>query len=280
MNNILQDRAMLVSLTISQWTNRRHDKKASQQVEQANNAKQAGRFHKVLVSKDALEAIAKIASQARDFHYHLTMPWGNNGERLLPSTLFMKYTDAMSDFKLKFSVEVDRFVRDYPQLVADAQLRLGSLYNAADYPDSRSIRDRFGIHTDFVPVPAAEDFRVQLNDEYVDKIRQEITSKVTQRQREAVYDCWRRVREVVEHIHERLADKDKVFRDTLISNAKDLVEILPALNFTNDENLNQIASEVNAILVAPERLRTDETLRSDVASKAADILARLPTCLA
>lgn len=270
----LHHSAMLAALNISQWTARKYDKKVSGEVERSHNAKDAGRFNKILVAKESLESITKIATAARTYHYKLTLPWGDNGERLLPATLFEEYTKSLQGYRVEFEARVRDFVRDYPQLKQDALQRLGSMYDAMDYPPVTDIVGRFDMRVDFSPVPVANDFRVNLNEQYVDSIKSEIEARMVDRQREAMKHCWQRVREVVSHIHERLADKDKTFRDSLIVNARELLDILPALNITNDLELARAAEEVRTLLVAPERLRQDETLRSDVAERAAAILAK------
>lgn len=270
----LHSSAMLAALNISQWTARKYDKKVSSEVEKNHNAKDAGRFNKILVGKEALEGIGKIATAARAHHYKVTLPWGDNGERLLPAMLFEDYTSTMRDFRSNFEARVREFVRDYPQLKMDAIKRLGSMYDPQDYPHVDDIAGRFAMRVDFSPVPTAADFRVNLNDQYVASIKQDIEQRMIDRQKEAVKHCWQRVREVVTHIHERLADKDKTFRDTLIGNAQELLTILPALNITNDQELNKVAEEVKTLLIAPERLRQDETLRSETARRAEEILAK------
>jgi hypothetical protein len=273
-NEALNNSAMLAQLNISQWTARKYDKKASLDVERANNAKDAGRYNKVLVAKESLEAITKTATACRTTHYKMTLPWGDNGERLLPATLFEKYTNAIRDHRTEFDRHVRDFVRDYPQLKVDAINRLGGMYEPTDYPPVDDIVGRFSIAVEFTPVPVANDFRVNLNADYIDTIKRDIEQRMVGRQKEAMKNAWSRMREVVSHIHERLADKDKTFRDSLISNAEELLEILPALNIANDPDLAAAAEEVKELLVHPDRLRQDVTLRSQTADRAADILAR------
>lgn len=271
---MIHQSAMLAALNISQWTARKYDKKVSVEVEQKHAAKDAGRYNKLLVAKEALEAISKVATAARSYHYKMTLPWGDNGERLLPATLFEDYTNNIRDYQSTFDKRVSEFVRDYPDLKTDAIRRLGSMYDPQDYPPVDDIASRFGMRVDFSPVPVANDFRVSLNEDYVDRIRSDIEARMINRQTEAMKHCWQRVREVVSHIHERLADKDKTFRDSLISNAEELLTILPALNITNDPELTRVAQEVKTLLIAPDRLRQDETLRSDIADRAAEILSK------
>jgi hypothetical protein len=276
MNTAIQDAAMLATLNISQWTARKYDKKVSSEVEKAHSAKDAGRFNKMLIAKEALEDIAKIAGAARTFHYKLTLAWDDNGPRLLPASMFMQYGEKLRDFKSQYKNAVDRFVRDYPALKNDAITRLGTMYNPLDYPDVSEIARKFSMEVTIDPIARADDFRVQLNEGYVKEIKREMEQRLNERQKVAVQGCWERVRDVVAHMHERLSDEEAVFRDSLINNARELVDLLPGLNFMNDPELELIRTEVDRMLVDPGRLREDKGLRNETAQKAADILARLP----
>lgn len=274
MTTALHNSAMLATLTISQWTARKHDSSVSAEVEKAHQAKDAGRYNKMLIDKAALEPISKIANAARQYHYKMTLPWGDNGDRLLPASLFMDYTETLNGYRTEFRQRVREFVATYPDLCQAARSRLGTMYNAEDYPASFEISERFEIATEFTPVATANDFRVQLNEEYVTSIKRDIEQRMETRQRDAMKHCYDRVKEVVSRIHERLADKDNTFRDTLITNAEELLALLPALNITGDQELIDIGNEVKELLVHPDRLRQDDTLRSETADKAKAILAK------
>ena len=75
-NNMdLSDKAMLVRLTISQWSARKYDKSASQEIIVNHHAKpDAGRFNKLLVNQAEIKKIEKIANTARIYHYKVTLP--------------------------------------------------------------------------------------------------------------------------------------------------------------------------------------------------------------
>lgn len=275
MNTPLQDSAMLVSLNIAAWSARKHDKKVSEEVESKHGAHDAGRFNKMLIKKEALEPINKVVSAARSYLYEKTLPWGENGERLLPSSLYLDFSSDMQNFRHEFEQRVYDFGKAYPSAVIDAQQRLGTMYDAEDYPPASEIHERFDFAVSVLPVPSANDFRVNLNTEHVDAIKRDITRQMEGRQREAVKDCYSRVRTVVTAIHGRLKDEKAVFRDSLIGNARDLLQILPALNLTGDADLSKIADEINDLLAPPDRLRADAGLRAATAKKADAILAKM-----
>jgi flagellar biosynthesis/type III secretory pathway chaperone len=99
---------------------------------------------------------------------------------------------------------------------------------------------------------------------------------MNQRQKDSLKQVWMRVRDVVSKMSERLGNEKSPLFDSLIGNARDLIDILPALNLTNDAELNAIAAELQGILVPVDRMRQDKRLRADVAAKADAILAKLP----
>ncbi|MDA3813714.1 MAG: hypothetical protein PF570_05610, partial [Candidatus Cloacimonetes bacterium] len=110
----LNDKAMLVYLNISIWTARKYDKKISTEVENKYGADEAGRYNKILIAKKNLSNIQKIISSARAFHYENTLPWSDNGGRLLPSANYFGYVKAIQCFKDDFEREVINFLRVYP----------------------------------------------------------------------------------------------------------------------------------------------------------------------
>jgi hypothetical protein len=274
MTSPLQDSAMLISLNISQWSARRYDKTASAEVDKAHGAKDAGRYNKLLIDKAALEPISKVEGSARTYHYSVTLPWGNDGSRILPAALFMDYAQTMGQFKDEFATRVREFVQAYPQHVANARTRLGTLYEPKDYPTE--IADRFSFETPVTPIPNAADFRVALNTEYVEAIKRDLTDRLNQQQIEAVKHVWGRVREVVAKIHETCSkEKPRIF-DSMIDNTKQLIQVLPALNLTNDPGLTAMAEELQHLCVPAEVLRNNAVRRASVAKAADAILAKYP----
>jgi hypothetical protein len=182
----------------------------------------------------------------------------------------------MRSFIADFDHAADDFERVYPQLVAAAKRHLGTMYDPDDYPASWDIRKRFEIRLEFSPVPDASDFRVEVDEHAAEEIRASITEAVEARQRAAMVDIKRRMKEVVTRIEERLSSEDAVFRDSLIENARDLIGLIPSLNIINDPELEALRVEMeNTLLVHPETLRRDPARRKETANAASEILSRL-----
>jgi hypothetical protein len=273
----LQERAMLVGLSVSAWTASKKDNKAGESARASAGAKdKAGWFNKRLVDPVALQPIGKIEGRLRDFHYRYTLPWSDNGDRVLPGAAYMDYMDGLRKLKQEFEDAVAIFIRDYPALVQDARQILGAMYDPKDYPTPESIAARFAVNTTFSTVPDAGDFRVDVGDEAVEEIKKNITANVEGRLKGATRECWDRLDEVVKAMVIKLADEKAVFRDSLVGNIEALVAVLPKLNITGDPKLNAVIGKVREyLLVDPEDLRRYPKVRQQTVDKAAEILAEI-----
>jgi len=274
----LNNKAMIVTLNVSCWTARKQDKKVSAEVDAAHNARDAGRYNKLLIDKSHLDPLTSHAGKVRQYHYKMTLPWMDNGGRLLPSKLFMEYRNGIDDLRTEYQRLVDDFLKVYASnLVQDARVRLGTLYDPEDYPDSTTLREKFGIEMDILPVPTAQDFRVDVAESEINRIREEINRNVVLRQRKAMDDAWSRVHDVVDTIYLRLSADKPIIRDSLIENARELTALLPGLNVIDDPAMTAVAKEITDNLLEDVwTLRNSRAARAKVAAAAQAILQKIP----
>lgn len=154
------------------------------------------------------------------------------------------------------------FVAGYPQLVSAAQTELGSMYDPQDYPPVGDIANRFQMQLTVMPVPS-DDFRVELGDEELEKIKADVESRVKAAGDKAMEGLWKRLYDRVEKLAERLADPEARFQESLLENARELCEILPRLNVADDPNLEQMRCALQATLKnkSADVLRTSPSVR-------------------
>lgn len=274
----LTNRAMLVSLSISQWSARKLDKRETEEVARRHGtATEVARVNKSLLPfAGPLDAIHKKTGEIRNMFYSMSLPW-RHGVQIIKADAYMPFVTTMRREIATWRQLVDTFVQQYPQLREDAKLLLNGLYREEDYPDPSRIAGMFAIDVAFSPVPDAEDWRVSLGDDEIERLRSEITDQVQAASGHAMREAWRRIYEVVERTHERLKHPDNIFRDSLVENAADLCRVLPGLNITDDPNLESMRQRLEGSLCVrtPEQLRTDLTARQQVADEMADILAKM-----
>jgi hypothetical protein len=280
----LSARAMLCALSISVWSARKHDAEASEEIARQHGAQaDVGRYYKVLLPKAALAEIQQIVSEARQQHYFLTLPWDDNGYRILPAAAYMDHTEKMRALSDRFTASVDALVGHFSELLEEAKLRLGGLLRPGDFPSVDDLRSKYCFETKVMPLPDASDFRVTLGEEEKERIKRQIRASVEASLQVASRELWQRLYEAVSHMAERLGaykvTEDGVehpFRDSVVTNLVKLVDILPKLNVTADAELERLAAEVRAsLLVDPNELRKSEPLRTEIATAASEIAKKM-----
>ena len=269
----LNEKAMLVLLNVSQWTARKYDKRATKQVADNNQATgDVGKFNKLLIQGDDFRRIGQIVNQARDYHYKHTLPWDNNGQRILPIVGFDSYRQGMNGYMADFNSAVSNFVAKYPELKNMAQRVLGSLYRADDYPVD--VAQRFNFSVELMPVPDSGDFRVALGEDEIADISAKIECKVKSAESKAKREIADRIHKALSHAVNKLQDVEEIFRDSLIGNIKELSETLPLLNMDNDPVITQLAEDLRDKIgnKLPSELRNYPERRIQVANDAKALL--------
>ena len=96
----LSDDAMQVSLRITAWSGRLYDRQASNHVAVHHDASaSAGRYNKRLLPKAAFAALTATMSAIRTAHYENSLPWDDQGLRLLTVANYDHYTELMDGFR-------------------------------------------------------------------------------------------------------------------------------------------------------------------------------------
>ncbi|OQP65454.1 hypothetical protein A3860_17470 [Niastella vici] len=271
----LSKKVIVFNLTIKMWSAKKMDKKVTKEVEENHNAKDAGRFNKILIAKDGLSKLNSIAKEARDYHYEQTLPWTDNGGRILPATNYYEYINKQMEFKEKFEKAVDDFIAVYPALKADAQLFLNTMFSEADYPSVSKLREKFDFTTEPTPIAQLDDIRISVSQQEVDRLKQEVEKNIYKKIADSTKDMWNRIREAVEHMYQRLSDKDAKFKKSLVENVRDLVDLLPRLNFTDDPDINDAIDDMKKLLIDPDELRTNQIRRNETARNAKELLNKI-----
>jgi hypothetical protein len=190
---------------------------------------------------------------------------------LLPVANYQRYTDKLRDAKHVYDSLLADFLADYPQLRQDARVKLNGMYRDDDYPDDVAAKYDFAI--EYSPVPSGGDFRVELSQAEIDVIATRTESRVKTAFEDAHRDAVKRLYKCVASIHERLASPDAIFRDSLISNATDLCDVLTRLNISGDANLEALRKQTDSLAtVQPATLRNDTVTRIQTANAAQGIL--------
>lgn len=274
----IEDSTVLVSLTIRQWNGFTRDKKVTEKVDaDFHTAGDSGNFNKRLLAKAVLAPIYKIANRARRDHQFYTVPWCYDSVNMLPSKLFFEYTNVMRGHTELFDNEVDNLVQQYPVHKANRAQQLGAMFNPDDFPSNDELRDMFAIEIRFMPTGSLKHIVIDEQAKDADKIKHALEEGFKNTQREAMKGLYDRVGNLLQYTHDRLINPDNIFRDSLIENLEQLVEVLPGLNVFDDPLLKKLENNIKSqlLVVDAKTLRRDPEVRIKIAQSANDLLGEL-----
>lgn len=277
--------SMLVDLSIRSWTGTKIDKDTTQMIDVVKlTSGGAGKYQKNLFAgtKD-LHDINKFDSRIRAWNISQTLPWSDKGQRLLPSSKFFEYKKALSNYESMRKDMIDKFLEKYDDLIVQASVALGDLFNPDDYPFKTQVANQFEFKYSFLPVPVAGDFRVDVGNDAIAELHEQFDASVNDRVNNAMADVMWRLEDCLKRMSERLADNDsgaeskkKIFRDTLVTNAQELVADLKHLNITNNPQIEDARKQLGRVVdgLDAETLRDSESTRKEVKSEVDDILSK------
>ena len=278
----LEKSAVLVSFTASRWTGEAPDKKADRDIqEKRGNKTGTTKTTKYLVDEAELKANSKAFSAAYNHYIENTTPWEDRrgGARLLPGANYDRFKAGLDRLVAAAYGRAAEFADIYPRLVETARADLNGLYDPANYPDPAAIRGKFSITVGFSPLPLSpESLTLKfLGREEFDDLKGKIAGQWAAQENAAIGDLYRRMVEKVGHMARTLADPDAKFRDSLVNNLVELADLIPALNFKGDADLDALTVAMRDRLtgIDPETLRRDMMVRGQVAGEAGKLLQQI-----
>lgn len=272
----IQEKAMLVRLTVHAWGSAKQDQQLTEEVcKQKKTTEDCVRVNKMLLPKEATRPITSMLSAARSYHNSVTLPYDDLGFRILPSAIYQEYNTKVGEFVDKVAGFARKLNRDMPTWKPQAKKMLQDAYDEADYPDD--IASYYGIDLKFRPIPEGAALRVDLggNGE-LSRLQRGIDADIERQIHESVKELWVRLRERVSQAAVGFKD-GKVLFSCWVDNIKELVDILPKLNITDDKDLDAMNLEVRQSLATLdiEAIRDDKAVRQQAAGLAQKSLRKL-----
>ena len=265
-----------MQLNIHQWTGIKIDRRATNTVNKEFEARSSGNFFKSLVSKKMIDIINKKASEIRQAHNKHSLPFMDNGARIVPVSAYFEYIAIINELKREFNDLADTFCSKYDEMLNDAKNRLGHLYRAKDYPAKDVIREKFSIVLTPLPFPESSDLRMELEDEEFATIKAEFEEQMDSTIGKAEKSLWDRLDKDVIAFMNTMEDGSRIY-DTTIHKLGPLCELVPTLNFTGMEGVQEVCDEIKRNLTnhSPDEIRKDGNLRAELKGKSKLILDKI-----
>ena len=221
-------------------------------------------------SHPSYKRVTSVKNQAVQVWRGMSLPFPEPGLRLIRQDDIESFNDRMTDLKNELNEAVDQLNDHYAELVDAARQRLGSLFNAGDYPDS--LIGLFDIAWDF-PSVEPPDYLRRLNPQLYEQEAQRVAARFDQAVQLAEQAFMEELSAVVSHLTERLAGDDdgkpKVFRESAVTNLTDFFARFRQLNVRSNEQLDELVERAQQIVrgVQPQQLRDNQSLRQEIGTQ-------------
>jgi hypothetical protein len=216
----------------------------------------------------AYRAVAAVRSEASTYWRNVTLPFPEAGIRLLPQNSLGLFAQTMQTYRERLQEAARELAGQYDTMKSEAERRLGTLYNASDYPTTLD-----GLFDLEVTYPAIEppQYLVSLHPE----VYQQEQARVRERFENAVELAEQafatELQRLTAHLAERLTGlhdgQPKVFRDSAVENLREFFERFRRLNIRSSPELDMLVEEAQQVItgIEPQQLRDSVRLRQMVA---------------
>ena len=250
----LSSSAMLVHLSIGVWTASKKDKAASAEVADSHGAnRNLTRTYKTIIDSPKLDAIKAMASTIHGMNRAATLDWAGD-MRLLTTANYFKHHQALTAYEQEFWRLVDDMLTtDYTWGITQMQLKLGTMFNAADYPSVSDLRQKFSFRLSYMMLPEMGDIRLDIAREAQDQLKLHYEKVVRDSINTAMTGLWTRLYDILKVVSRQLAvernpdgteTKGRIF-DGSIDTLRELIGLLDTCNLTNDPSMQRMARDLS-----------------------------------
>lgn len=229
-------------------------------------------------SHPAFKAVTAIRGRAIAYWKAVSLPFPEPGVRLIPQQVITEFDQQVVKLRRELDDAVAELDCRYDELRSAAQVRLGDLFDASDYPVS--LIGLFAIEHDY-PSVEPPDYLRQLNPELYQQECQRVQSRFDEAVQLAEQAFLEELVRLVDHITERLSGTDdgkpRVFRDSAVTNLIEFFERFRTLNVRSNEQLDELVARAQQVLggVNPQQLRDSATLRQRVVTQLSGVQSSL-----
>jgi len=212
--------------------------------------------------------VARVRSEASGYWRLETLPFPEPGVRLLQQNKLTQFDARMVQYRQELQSAASELASQYDQIKAEAQRRLGTLFNASDYPQTLD-----GLFDLEVTYPAIEppNYLMALHPDVYQaeqaRVRERFESAVELAEQAFATELQR----LTAHLAERLTGphdgQPKVFRDSAVENLREFFERFRRLNIRSSSELDMLVEEAQQVItgIEPQQLRDSVRLRQMVA---------------
>jgi hypothetical protein len=228
------------------------------------------------------KAVNRVKNSIRQYWQNNTLPFTEPGVRLLRRSMVAEFSQRLEGFAAELAAAVNELDNVYSELLNEAERRLGSLYNPADYP--ATLRGAFSVAFDF-PNLAPPDYLAQLSPELFERERRRAAAQFSEAVELAEQSFSAELLAMVERITSTLSGdndgKPRIFRDSMLENVSEFFQRFRTLSIGNSAELAAVVERAELALrgVTPAALRSSTLVRDMVRDRIGAVQTELEAAM-
>lgn len=248
---------------LSCWDGRATDESLGNEVRQSHNigSRKDASVRVRLVSEEFIGTVTAHYSQARQFIYQKTLPWSNDGDRVIGTSKYQEFEDAIVKLDMEGRQLVKAFLIDKKDsIMADARARLNGAFDEALFPPWDRLSEKFAITLNVFPIQHPNDARIEgLTEAVTNRVKDEATRAVNERVEGTVADILTDMRLIVSDLKVKCSEDKKGTKYKFLIERALAAADHAELDITGNP---VIASAAKRLRQAVEGLTTDTLQRS------------------
>ncbi len=285
----ISNRAMKVHLHRGGTAKRVRDKDAEQLVKSTLGDEGQIVSRELFKSKTTpLAKYQQIGNEMYAYHVKATLPFGDDGGRLIPTTAYLDYTTKMQAYLQQQKDLAIDIIGNWQQLVlADVRDRNNSLYtqgkpqnaSESDYPTASQIASKLYVKWYPEPVSTSNDFRFEVPDDLKRALDAQLDEYVAAAGKEVYVRMLDPVSAFVEKCGKYTGEKGQRWHDSFVDNLSALQTELAPLNINDDPQVSEFLKKIDDIIrpyaLTPAAIKDDPVARSAMRAKFAELESSL-----
>jgi hypothetical protein len=231
---------------------------------------------------DSYKSLTSLKSQITGFWKNNSLPYPESGIRLIKQSRIDEFNGTLEGYKVQLEIGVRLLDDHFAEIKEAARIRLGSLYDPADYPST--LENEFDVSWDF-PSVEPPSYLQQLNPELYEEQARRVSQRFERAVELAEQAFIEELDRLVNHLAERLSGNDngrpQVFRDSAVTNLGEFFARFRDLNVSSNGQLDELVERCEQLMngIQPQGLRDSDTLRRSLATNLATVQSSLDQML-
>jgi hypothetical protein len=243
------------------------------------------RASKVLIDSKhpAYKAATIIRSQARSFLRGISLPYPQEGVRLIKLSDIDRFEAQMREFRQRLDDAVATLTEHYDAIKANARERLGDLYNPTDYPNN--LDGVFSLTWEYPSIEPPE-YLLHYNPQLYQQKQAEVRDRFEQAVILAENAFGERLQELIDHLLERLRGVEtgdtKRFSNATVENFTEFAAEFRKMNIRGNTQLEALVDRAQAVVagVDSKAVKANGDLRQTLSTQMGEVRDALDTLLA